>query len=166
MDRRRHLARPSTVALCAYLTTGYAFGHLYMLLLQLHPDSFAGDARLFHHTIAVQPDLIHCSYITLVAFGANGIAPFAPPARCLSRIEGLLGVMYLTVYSDGWSGFTFPRASRKLLQRHVIYLKLLKEIRPGVLNCGDQSLIPVTSGSLIQKIAPAGKEVFTLMVPP
>jgi hypothetical protein len=46
-------------ALCAYLTTGYAFGPLYMLLVRLHPDSFAADTRLFHHTIAAQPDLIN-----------------------------------------------------------------------------------------------------------
>jgi len=84
-------------ALCAYLTTGYAFGHLYMLLVRLHPDSFAVDTRLFHHTIAVQPDLIYYSYTTLVALGANAIAPSAPSTRCLSMIEGLLGVMYLTV---------------------------------------------------------------------
>jgi hypothetical protein len=84
-------------ALCAYLTTGYAFGHLYMLLVHLHPDSFAVDTRLFHHAIAVQADLIYYSYTTLVALGANGIAPSAPSTRCLSMIESLLGVMYLTV---------------------------------------------------------------------
>jgi len=83
--------------LCAYLTTGYAFGHLYMLLVHLYPDSFAMDTRLFHHTIPAQPDLIYYSYTTLVALGANGIAPSAPSTRCLSMIEGLLGVMYLTV---------------------------------------------------------------------
>lgn len=84
-------------ALCAYLTTGYAFGHLYMLLVHLHPESFAVDTRLFHHTIALQPDLIYYSYTTLVALGANGIAPSGPSTRCLSMIEGLLGVLYLTV---------------------------------------------------------------------
>jgi hypothetical protein len=84
-------------ALCAYLTTGYAFGHLYMLLVHLYPDSFVVDTRLFRHTIAVQPDLIYYSYTTLVALGANGIAPSAPSSRGLSMIEGLLGVMYLTV---------------------------------------------------------------------
>jgi len=84
-------------AVCAYLTTGYAFGHLYMLLVRLHADSFALDARLFHHSLASQPDLIYYSYTTLVALGANGIAPSAPFTRCLSVIEGILGVMYLTV---------------------------------------------------------------------
>lgn len=84
-------------ALCAYLTTGYAFGHLYMLLVHLHADSFAVDTRLFHHTIPVQPDLIYYSYTTLVSLGANGIAPSAPSTRCLSMIEGILGVLYLTV---------------------------------------------------------------------
>jgi voltage-gated potassium channel len=45
----------------------------------------------------VQPDLIYYGYATLVALGANGIAPSTPYARCFSMIEGILGVMYLTV---------------------------------------------------------------------
>ncbi len=84
-------------ALCAYLTAGYAFGHLYMLLERLRPDSFLLDPRLFHHAVATQPDLMYYSYVTLIALGANGIAPSAPYARCLSMIEGILGVMYLAV---------------------------------------------------------------------
>jgi voltage-gated potassium channel len=84
-------------AICAYLTAGNAFGHLYMLLTRLHTDSFLVDARLFHHTIAAQPDLIYYSYVTLIALGANGIAPAAPAARCISMVEGIMGVMYLTV---------------------------------------------------------------------
>jgi voltage-gated potassium channel len=84
-------------AICAYLTAGNAFGHLYMLLTRLHPDSFFVDPRLFHHTIAAQPDLIYYSYVTLIALGANGIAPAAPASRCISMVEGIMGVMYLTV---------------------------------------------------------------------
>jgi len=68
-----------------------------MLLVHLHPDSSAVNTRLFHHTSAAQPDLIYYSYATLVALGANGIAPSAPSTRCLSMIEGILGVLYLTV---------------------------------------------------------------------
>ncbi len=84
-------------ALCAYLTAGYAFGHLYMLLVRLQPDSFALDPHLFHRAVAAQPDLIYYSYATLIALGSNGIAPATPYARCLSMVEGILGVMYLTV---------------------------------------------------------------------
>jgi voltage-gated potassium channel len=84
-------------ALCAYLTAGNAFGHLYMLLVRVNPDSFALDARLFHHAVAAQPDLIYYSYVTLIALGANGIAPAGPYTRCFSMIEGILGVIYLTV---------------------------------------------------------------------
>lgn len=108
-------------ALCAYLTTGYAFGHLYMLLVHLHSDSFTVDTRLFHHTIATQPDLIYYSYATLVALGANGIAPSAPSTRCLSVIEGILGVMYLTVLLGRLVGLhvsqSLMKASPNLTQR-------------------------------------------------
>jgi voltage-gated potassium channel len=84
-------------ALCAYLTAGNAFGHLYMLLVRVNPASFVLDARLFHHAVAAQPDLIYYSYVTLIALGANGIAPAGPYTRCFSMIEGILGVIYLTV---------------------------------------------------------------------
>lgn len=84
-------------ALCAYLTAGYAFGHLYLLLVRLRPDSFVLDPHYFHHAIATQPDLIYYSYASLIALGATGIAPSSAYARSLSVIEGILGVMYLTV---------------------------------------------------------------------
>ncbi len=84
-------------ALCAYLTAGYAFGHVYMLLARLQPGSFALDPRLFHHPGVAQSDLIYYSYATLVALGASGIAPADAYARCVSIFEGILGVLYLTV---------------------------------------------------------------------
>jgi hypothetical protein len=84
-------------ALCAYLTAGYAFGHLYMLLERLRPGSFLLDPRLFHHAAATQPDLMYYSYVTLIALGANGIAPAAPYVRVTCMLEGILGVMYLAV---------------------------------------------------------------------
>lgn len=84
-------------ALCAYLTAGYAFGHLYMLVERLRPDSFLLDPRLFHHPLATQPDLMYYSYVTLIALGASGIAPATAFARVLSMVEGILGVMYLAV---------------------------------------------------------------------
>ena len=84
-------------ALCAYLTAGYAFGHLYMLVERLRPSSFLLDPRLFHHSLATQPDLMYYSYVTLIALGPNGIAPAAAFVRVLSMVEGILGVMYLTV---------------------------------------------------------------------
>lgn len=84
-------------ALCAYLTAGYAFGHLYMLAERLRPNSFFLDSRLFHHPLATQPDLMYYSYVTLIALGPNGIAPAADSVRVLSMVEGILGVMYLAV---------------------------------------------------------------------
>ena len=84
-------------ALCAYLTAGYAFGHLYLLFVRLQPDSFVLDPRLFHHSLATQPDLMYYSYVTLIALGATGIAPAAADVRVLSMVEGILGVMYLAV---------------------------------------------------------------------
>ena len=84
-------------ALCAYLTAGYAFGHLYMLVERLRPSSFLLDPRLFHHPLATQPDLMYYSYVTLIALGPNGIAAAADSVRLLSMVEGMLGVMYLAV---------------------------------------------------------------------
>ncbi len=84
-------------ALCAYLTCGYAFAHLYMLLVHLQPGSFVLDPHLFRHSNVTQADLTFYSYSTLTALGANGISAAAPYARCISMIEAILGVMYLTV---------------------------------------------------------------------
>jgi voltage-gated potassium channel len=104
-------------ALCAYLTSGYAFGHLYMLLVHLYPDSFAVDSRLFHHTIAAQADLIYYSFTTLVALGANGIAPSAASTRCLSMTEGILGVLYLTVLLGRLVGLHVSQSIMKASQK-------------------------------------------------
>ncbi len=84
-------------ALCAYLTAGFAFGQIYLLVANLRPESFVLDPRLFHHLVPTQPDLMYYSYTTLTTLGASGIAPAGPFTRCLSMVEGLLGVMYLTV---------------------------------------------------------------------
>jgi hypothetical protein len=102
-------------ALCAYLTCGYAFGHLYMLLQHVQPESFLLDARLFHHSAVTQPDLLYYSFTTLTALGANGISAAAPYARCFSMIEAILGVMYLTVLLGRLVGLhVSQRISRKI----------------------------------------------------
>lgn len=84
-------------ALCAYLTIGFAFGQIYVLIAAIRPDAFVLDPQLFHHTVAQQPDLMYYSYTALTTLGASGIAPAGPYSRCFSMVEGVLGVMYLSV---------------------------------------------------------------------
>jgi hypothetical protein len=84
-------------ALCTYLTAGFAFGQIFLLVATVRPGSFVLDPHLFTHAIPTQADLMYYSYTTLTTLGPMGIAPAAPYARCLSMIEGVLGVVYLTV---------------------------------------------------------------------
>jgi len=84
-------------ALCVYLIAGFAFARVYFFLTALQPGTFYLDPTVNHHTVPTSFDLIYYSFTTMTSLGAAGISPVSQPARSLTLLESILGVLYLAV---------------------------------------------------------------------
>ena len=84
-------------ALCIYLLVGFAFASLYGMVAASQPQAFYLDPRTNLHAIPNRFDFIYYSFATMVSLGAAGITPVSAPARSLSVIEAIIGVLYLAV---------------------------------------------------------------------
>ncbi|MBV8809172.1 MAG: hypothetical protein JO033_10905 [Acidobacteriaceae bacterium] len=84
-------------ALCIYLLLGYSFTGLYEMLATVQPHAFYLDPAANFHSVPDRFDLIYYSFANLTCVGANGITPTSDPARSVSIIESVLGVLYLAV---------------------------------------------------------------------
>jgi Ion channel len=84
-------------ALCVYLIAGFAFARLYFFLTALQPGAFYLDPAINHHTVPTSFDLVYYSFTTMTSLGAAGISPVSQPARSLTLLESILGVLYLAV---------------------------------------------------------------------
>src|SRR5271170_7166073 len=84
-------------ALCIYLLVGFAFASLYGMEAAIQPKAFYLDPQTNLHAIPNRFDFIYYSFATMVSLGAAGITPVSAPARSLSVIEAITGVLYLAV---------------------------------------------------------------------
>jgi hypothetical protein len=84
-------------ALCIYLLVGFTFASLYGMVAAIQPNAFYLDPRSNLHVIPNRFDFIYYSFATVTSLGAAGITPVSAPARSLSVIEAILGVLYLAV---------------------------------------------------------------------
>jgi hypothetical protein len=84
-------------ALCIYLLIGFAFASLYGMVAAIQPKAFYLDPRTNLHAIPNKFDFIYYSFATMVSLGAAGITPVSAPARSLTVIEAIIGVLYLAV---------------------------------------------------------------------
>jgi hypothetical protein len=84
-------------ALCIYLLVGFAFASLYGMVAAIQPKAFYLDPQTNLHTIPNRFDFIYYSFATMVSLGASGITAVSAPARSLSVIEAIIGVLYLAV---------------------------------------------------------------------
>jgi hypothetical protein len=84
-------------ALCIYLLVGFAFASLYGMVAAIQPLAFYLDPHTNLHAIPTKFDFIYYSFSTMVSLGAAGITPVSAPARSLSVIEAIIGVLYLAV---------------------------------------------------------------------
>jgi len=84
-------------ALCIYLLVGFAFASLYGMVAASQPQAFYLDPRTNLHAIPNRFDFIYYSFATMVSMGAGGITAVSAPARSLSVIEAIIGVLYLAV---------------------------------------------------------------------
>jgi hypothetical protein len=84
-------------ALCIYLLVGFTFGSVYGMVAAIQPNAFYLDPRSNLHLIPNKFDFVYYSFATMTSLGAAGITPVSGPARSLSVIEAILGVLYLAV---------------------------------------------------------------------
>jgi hypothetical protein len=84
-------------ALCIYLLVGFAFASLYGMVAAIQPKAFYLDPRTNLHAIPNKFDFIYYSFATMVSLGAAGITAVSAPARSLSVIEAIIGVLYVAV---------------------------------------------------------------------
>jgi hypothetical protein len=84
-------------ALCIYLLVGFTFASIYGMVAAIQPKAFYLDPLTNLHTIPNRFDFIYYSFATMTSLGAAGITAVSAPARSLSVIEAILGVLYLAV---------------------------------------------------------------------
>jgi Ion channel len=84
-------------ALCIYLLIAFSFASLYGLAVAFRPDAFFLDPHVNLHTVPDRFDFIYYSCGTITSLGAAGITPVSAPARALTVVEAIIGVLYLAV---------------------------------------------------------------------
>jgi hypothetical protein len=99
-------------ALCIYLLVGFAFASLYGMVAAIQPRAFYLDPQTNLHAIPNKFDFIYYSFTTMVSLGAAGITPVSAPARSLSVMEAIIGVLYLAVLiARLMSAYRYPSVS-------------------------------------------------------
>jgi len=99
-------------ALCIYLLVGFAFASLYGMVAAIQPKAFYLDLQTNLHAIPNRFDFIYYSFATMVSLGAVGITAVSAPARSLSVIEAIIGVLYLAVLIARLMGaYRYPSVS-------------------------------------------------------
>jgi len=99
-------------ALCIYLFLGFTFASLYGLEAAIQPKAFYLDPLTNLHSIPDKFDFIYYSFATMTSVGAVGITAVSAPARSLSVIEAIIGVLYLAVLIARLMGaYRYPSVS-------------------------------------------------------
>lgn len=99
-------------ALCIYLLIGYTFASMYGLVSAIQPKAFYLDPLMNLHTVPDRFDFIYYSFATMTSLGAVGFTAVSAPARSLSVIEAIIGVLYLAVLiARLMSGYRYRPAS-------------------------------------------------------
>jgi hypothetical protein len=99
-------------AFCIYLLVGFTFASIYGMVAAIQPKAFYLDPLTNLHAIPDRFDFIYYSFATMTSLGAAGIAAVSAPARSLSVIEAILGVLYLAVLIARLMGaYRYPSAS-------------------------------------------------------
>jgi Ion channel len=91
-------------AIYVYLLIGVVFAEIYQLLLAWQPDAIYFDPGRFSPPLVIGTsrlytrgagDLLYYSFVTLGTVGYGDVTPSSPPARSLSLIEAVIGIMYV-----------------------------------------------------------------------
>ena len=91
-------------AIYVYLIIGVVFAEIYQLLLAWQPAAIYFDPGRFPPPLVITSnslltrgvgDLLYYSFVTLGTVGYGDVTPSSPPARSLSLIEAVIGIMYV-----------------------------------------------------------------------
>lgn len=84
-------------ALSVYLLMAFLWGVAYLLLETIHPGAIAMDSARHPNHTADWFDCMFYSFVTLTSTGYGDMVPISPPARSLSILEAVGGIMYVAV---------------------------------------------------------------------
>ncbi len=79
--------------ICVYFLFGFLWALLYEIVYSFDVTSFSAAS-----TPLTRSDLTHFSFTTLTTVGYGDISPVSELARVLANLEGIVGVMYPTVF--------------------------------------------------------------------
>jgi hypothetical protein len=102
--RSRHITRETIAgAICAYLLIGATWAHVFSIVENVMPGSFAdnsieADAASGPEPIRDQSNrFTYFSLVTLTTLGYGDITPVTQPAKNLAALEAIFGQLYLAV---------------------------------------------------------------------
>ena len=81
---------------CVFIMLGMCWSIIYMYLIWLEPDAFAG-AILDTPDNPLYWDMIYFSFVTLTTLGFGDITPVDPIARALVYTEAIVGQLYIAI---------------------------------------------------------------------
>lgn len=90
-------------AICAYLLIGAMWAHVFSIVENVSPGSFAdnsieADAASGPEPIRDQSDrFTYFSFVTLTTLGYGDVTPLTRPAKNLAALEAIFGQLYLAV---------------------------------------------------------------------
>jgi Ion channel len=84
-------------ALCVYLLVGFSFAGIYGTIAAFQPSAFYLDVHSNLRVILDRFDFVYYSFGTMTSLGAPGITPVSAPARAVTVVEAILGVLYIAV---------------------------------------------------------------------
>ena len=84
-------------ALSVYLLMAIAWAAAYMLLVTIQPGAIVMDAARHPNHRMDWFDCVFYSFVTLTSLGYGDIVPITAPARSLSVLEAVSGIMYVAV---------------------------------------------------------------------
>ncbi len=84
-------------AASVYLLMGVAWASAYALVYAAHPASFYIDPARIPAGVLSFNDLLHFSFVTLTTLGYGDITPVSAPAKSLSSVEAVCGVLYIAI---------------------------------------------------------------------
>jgi len=83
-------------AIAVYLLLALVWANLYTALLSLLPDPFGGS--LGRTGLDAYPELVYFSMVTITTTGYGDISPVHPIVRSLANMEGMIGVLYPSIF--------------------------------------------------------------------
>lgn len=100
-------------AASTFTLLAWAFTHLYLMVQELHPNTFA--AAVNASAPRTWSELNYLSFALLSSTGIGDVIPLTTHARALCSVEMLVGVMYLAAVVARLIGFT---TQGKVMRRH------------------------------------------------